>query len=341
MTEIPIVWLVTALASIAVVVIARAARLTDPSRLFLAFGVAGIGVLGLLLGLRLSFERDWAGFLQPLVGLTTAPALYLGLDALTRDGPYPWRSVLVWHWVPISLLGLGILTTGFWLADFAIPLVTLVYIGLLSRLALRPLEAFVHVAPRDQPVVKALVLGVIALFSFFLLADVVIFAALATGGPDAVPGLVGNAAMALTVLVFLAALLGGPALLSRRDGREAPVARAAEVTEEDRALLARFDALMRDTKLFTDSGLTLARAARRLGVPARRVSEAINRVAGTNVSRHINGFRVAHAQDLLRTTDLPVTEVMLEAGFLSKSTFNTEFRRITGQTPSTFRATLA
>jgi AraC-like DNA-binding protein len=32
---------------------------------------------------------------------------------------------------------------------------------------------------------------------------------------------------------------------------------------------------------------------------------------------------------------------MFEAGFVSKSSFNTEFRRVTGKTPSQFRAETA
>jgi AraC-like DNA-binding protein len=49
---------------------------------------------------------------------------------------------------------------------------------------------------------------------------------------------------------------------------------------------------------------------------------------------------VRHAAALLETGDLSVTDVMLEAGFLSKSTFNTEFRRVIGKTPSEYRKAL-
>jgi AraC-like DNA-binding protein len=96
--------------------------------------------------------------------------------------------------------------------------------------------------------------------------------------------------------------------------------------------------IMKDKELFRDSNLTLARVAKRLSVPARDLSGAINRVTAENFSRFINGHRIAYAQSALLETDLPVTEVMFEAGFLSKSSFNTEFRRVTGLTPSQFRS---
>ena len=94
---------------------------------------------------------------------------------------------------------------------------------------------------------------------------------------------------------------------------------------------------MAKTQIYRDPNLTLARLGRRLHNPARAVSNAVNRCTGENVSRYINAFRVQHAAALLETSDLSVTEVMLEAGFQSKSTFNTEFRRVLGTTPTLYR----
>ena len=109
------------------------------------------------------------------------------------------------------------------------------------------------------------------------------------------------------------------------------------VKYEQRALKSRLEALMTEAALFRDPELTVARLGRRLGVPARAVSAAVNRVTGENTSRYINDFRVRHAAHLLESSELSVTDVMLESGFISKSSFNTEFRRITGQTPSDHR----
>ncbi|MGB7241943.1 MAG: AraC family transcriptional regulator, partial [Sulfitobacter sp.] len=103
-------------------------------------------------------------------------------------------------------------------------------------------------------------------------------------------------------------------------------------------LMRTLNGIMKDKELFRDSNLTLERLAKRLSVPARDLSGAINRVTGQNFSRFVNGYRIVYAKDVLLETDLPVTEVMFEAGFLSKSSFNTEFRRITGLTPSQLRS---
>ncbi|ANH06853.1 AraC family transcriptional regulator [Shinella sp. HZN7] len=109
-------------------------------------------------------------------------------------------------------------------------------------------------------------------------------------------------------------------------------------SERDRDVLERVDRLLADQKLFRDENLTLARLARRAGVPARQISGAINRLTGRNVSQYINDFRIAEACRLLRDTDMPVTSAMLESGFQTKSNFNREFRRVTAMSPATWRA---
>ncbi len=104
-------------------------------------------------------------------------------------------------------------------------------------------------------------------------------------------------------------------------------------------LLQRWLALLQQEQLYTlEYGITLAQAARKLQVPARQLSNAINLHYGASFSVLLNDQRIAHAQKLLlQAPDLPVTEVMAEAGFASKSNFHKEFLRVTGTTPSLFR----
>ncbi|OON38880.1 AraC family transcriptional regulator [Izhakiella australiensis] len=105
------------------------------------------------------------------------------------------------------------------------------------------------------------------------------------------------------------------------------------------ALCVHIEALIRERQLFLNGDLTLDLLARKAGVPARNISRAVNSTRGCNVSQWINGFRVEKAQQLLRTTGLPVSEVMLAAGFSTKSNFNREFLRISGMAPGEYRRT--
>ena len=104
-------------------------------------------------------------------------------------------------------------------------------------------------------------------------------------------------------------------------------------------LLQRWLALLQQEQLYTwEYGITLAQAARKLQVPARQLSNAINLHYGASFSVLLNDQRIAHAQKLLlQAPDLAVTEVMAEAGFASKSNFHKEFLRVTGTTPTLFR----
>lgn len=112
-------------------------------------------------------------------------------------------------------------------------------------------------------------------------------------------------------------------------------ARAA--TEDHRQIATALDDLMREKRLWADPDLNLARLARRLGLPARAVSEAVNRVHGISVSHYVNNHRISEACRLLDQTDMPVTRILFEAGFMTKSNFNREFLRVTGESPSDWR----
>ncbi|WP_332399201.1 AraC family transcriptional regulator [Vibrio metschnikovii] len=99
--------------------------------------------------------------------------------------------------------------------------------------------------------------------------------------------------------------------------------------------------LLTEKELYKDVDLTLARLSKRLGVPAKPLSQAINQVYGENISRVINSFRIEHAKSLLLTSNMSITEVYLASGFQTKSNFHREFSRITGQTPSGYRSSLS
>ncbi|MFN3319506.1 MAG: helix-turn-helix domain-containing protein [Allorhizobium sp.] len=113
------------------------------------------------------------------------------------------------------------------------------------------------------------------------------------------------------------------------------------VTEDHRRLAADLDRLMTERRLWADPDLNLARLARRLGMPARAISQAVNRVHGVSVSHYVNNHRITEACRLLADTDLPVTRILFEAGFMTKSNFNREFLRVTGENPSDWRRRLS
>lgn len=105
----------------------------------------------------------------------------------------------------------------------------------------------------------------------------------------------------------------------------------------DASTVARLTELVQAQELFRDPDLSVLKLARRMGVPARELSAAVNRQCGQNVAQWVNGFRIAAACQQLVAGDAPITNVMLDCGFFTKSNFNREFRRHTGLSPSAYR----
>lgn len=134
-------------------------------------------------------------------------------------------------------------------------------------------------------------------------------------------------------------VIGGATILVRADHDEIPEPQtSAEDMIGHAEVLERLEALFAQEKLHHSEDLSLRRLSRRLGLPDRRVSEAVNRLRGVNVSQYVNEHRIRDACALLRDSDQSILQVALSVGFASKSNFNREFQRVIGQSPSAWRS---
>ncbi|MFY0679564.1 MAG: helix-turn-helix transcriptional regulator [Thalassovita sp.] len=212
-----------------------------------------------------------------------------------------------------------------------------VYVVLLAAMLRQPQDTFVQVAPNKFRLIRFALLFALFFIALIAAADVTILLAMLSAGNVGAIHLLTGVSGVIVAVVLLGALIGTPLFLGTQSQEASPDTAAQAASDEDQELLHKLDQLMSDHHVFTDPDLTLARLGRRLHCPARSVSKAVNLIHKENVSRYINGFRVRYAAMLLETTDRPVTDIMLEAGFQSKSSFNTEFRRVIGQTPSGYR----
>jgi AraC-like DNA-binding protein len=164
------------------------------------------------------------------------------------------------------------------------------------------------------------------------ISDAAIVAAQAAGAGDLVPWIVSVASSLVLVLV------GGLALAPDLQPDASDVATPdPDEAAAEADVFQRLGQMMTTERLYLDPDLTLNRLSRRLRVPAKRLSEAINRQSAGNAARYINGFRVEAACASLKRGD-SVTEAMLASGFNTKSNFNREFLRVTGQSPTVWRA---
>jgi AraC-like DNA-binding protein len=105
-------------------------------------------------------------------------------------------------------------------------------------------------------------------------------------------------------------------------------------------ITSRVTHLMEDSKIYLQSELTLQDLAEKLNTPSYQVTQAINAGLGKNFYDLVNGYRVEEAKRLLSdpgSRNSKILTVGMDAGFNSKTTFNTVFKKFTGLTPSEFK----
>lgn len=107
--------------------------------------------------------------------------------------------------------------------------------------------------------------------------------------------------------------------------------------ERAQEITSMLDARIRHDSLYLDPELTLSKLSRKLGIPAKQISIAVNQVHEQNISKLINKYRIDHAKHSLITLPESITQIFMKSGFQTKSNFNREFSRITGMTPSEYR----
>ncbi|HEX7902767.1 MAG TPA: helix-turn-helix domain-containing protein [Chitinophagaceae bacterium] len=105
-------------------------------------------------------------------------------------------------------------------------------------------------------------------------------------------------------------------------------------------IVGKIISIMESEKIYQETELTLTQMATRLQLPSHHLSQAINEGLKKNFYDLVNGYRVEEAKRLLldtRNSNYTILSIGFEAGFNSKTTFNTVFKKFTGLTPTEYR----
>ncbi|MET0355946.1 MAG: helix-turn-helix domain-containing protein, partial [Cellvibrio sp.] len=97
---------------------------------------------------------------------------------------------------------------------------------------------------------------------------------------------------------------------------------------------------MEEHKLYLKHNLNIEEFSKRIDLPIKEVSAVINKHYGTNFFEFMNKYRVEEAKRLLldaSCADMTVLDILLQAGFNSKSAFHRFFNRLVGVSPTEFR----
>jgi AraC-like DNA-binding protein len=344
MPSIPLPFVVSLLLAIIFVRMARERpenRLGNPLIAFVGFSAVRAAVVGL----RWGYGFPLVNLAQPIMASALPSIAWVGFSGLQSSRN--WTRGSAWlHALPVAAVAVLTLV---WRFPIDIVLVALFvgYGGALLWLGRHGRGGLNAVRFGDEAAAHRALLIVGGMLIGSGLIDLVVAAdfSFGLGAHAATIVAVGNV-LSLAIIGYAAAVAeqARPSTdLSPEAPPDAPETgpsrevRPPETRESDAAILAAIDGLLNGRKLYRDSNLTLDRLARRAGIPARQISVAINRTHGRNVSQFVNAYRVAEAKRLLTDTDAPITEVMFEAGFQTKSNFNREFKRITGSAPSDYR----
>ncbi|MBF6298075.1 helix-turn-helix transcriptional regulator [Nocardia amamiensis] len=87
--------------------------------------------------------------------------------------------------------------------------------------------------------------------------------------------------------------------------------------------------------------LNLDELAAAAGVSKYHFLRAFAAVYGLTPAAYLAQRRIERAQDLLRATNLTVTEVCMMVGYSSLGSFSSKFRQLVGITPSQYQANFA
>jgi AraC-like DNA-binding protein len=330
MLFVPLPFVVAVLLVVLLVQMIRRSDGNDRNPFFLAL-VSVYALQSVVIGVRWGYDVLEVLPVQAVLAVIIATLAWLSFDGLRGERPPVERPWLLLHLLPV-LVVIGLIA--FWPAPVSLAII-LVFAGYgiaLCRLAFAGPDALG--SSRLDGVIsayRALQVTAFAVSSSAVIDIVISWDFAQSGGSHSARIVAIGNVLALLVLGSAATVAG----TSRPEERDETI---AEEGAEDTEIAAALDRLMQARELYRDVDLNLNRLARKMGLPARQVSIAVNRVKAMSVSHYVNDYRVREACRLLADTDRAVTGIMFDAGFQTKSNFNREFLRVTGMSPKAWRA---
>ena len=91
-------------------------------------------------------------------------------------------------------------------------------------------------------------------------------------------------------------------------------------------------------KRYSCEKISLRRVAQAVNIHPNYLSEKFNQVTGLKFVEYVAHTRFKEACRLLHDRDLRISDVAFAAGFQSLSQFNRVFKRLSGESPTQFRA---
>lgn len=86
------------------------------------------------------------------------------------------------------------------------------------------------------------------------------------------------------------------------------------------------------------TSITIEQLSREVALSPYYLIRLFRRIYRQTPHQYLVQQRIARAKELLRTTDLPITEICIAVGFESLGSFSALFRKVAGISPSAYRS---
>lgn len=151
--------------------------------------------------------------------------------------------------------------------------------------------------------------------------------------------------LAFISYVFLYGIINYPEVIhidKKQVGLKSPrkYTRPAISDNESNELMSRMNEYMEKYKPWLEPEFCMADFSENLSVSGHQISEVMNGLMKQNFFDYINNYRIEEFKRLLLDPDKRDDKIQFlayDAGFNSKTAFNTAFKKFTGQTPSEYK----
>ena len=117
--------------------------------------------------------------------------------------------------------------------------------------------------------------------------------------------------------------------------------KSALTAEASKRIARKLRMAMEEDHLHRDPNISLWILAKHIGASPNYISQTLSEVIGESFFDFVNGYRIAEAMTLLTTTNDTILNITYDVGFNARSSFYNAFKRVTGQTPTSYRKTMS
>lgn len=107
------------------------------------------------------------------------------------------------------------------------------------------------------------------------------------------------------------------------------------MTSADDSFLFKLNKVITDN--IENEGLNVEFISQELGISRASLYNRLKTLTGMGANEYVNKLRIEKAMELLRQSDLNMTEIAERTGFSTSRYFSTAFKKYTGITPTQYK----